>query len=544
MTAADKLHRAREALLRREWVEARTLFAAADGEAPLGPADLERLAVAAYLTGGDDESADAWTRAHHVHLSAGDVERAVRCAFWLAYTFRHRGESARGSGWAARARRLLDDAGSDCVERGYLLMLAAVGRIYSGDPAGAHAAFGDAAAVGARFGDADLVTWARHGRGRALIRQGEIAEGVALLDEAMAAVEAGEVSAMIAGDIYCSVIEACQEMFDLRRAREWTAALHDWCESQPDLVPYRGQCLVRRAEIFLLCGAWPDAMEEALRAAERLSDPPRAAAGAAVYQQAELHRLRGELDRAEEAYRRASTWGRKPEPGLALLRLVRGQLAEAEAAIRRAVGETSGRVARSRLLPAYVEIVLAAGDVESARTAAEELAETAAALDAPLLRATAAYAQGGVRLAGRDAAAALPLLRSAWTTWQSLDARYDAARARVMIGLALRQLGDDDSAELEFGGAREVFRQLGAAPDLARLAVLAAPAETKPAGGLTRRELDVLRRVAAGMTNRQVAGELFISEKTVARHVSNIFGKLGLSTRAAAAAYAHRNGLA
>src|SRR5690606_27648289 len=276
----------------------------------------------------------------------------------------------------------------------------------------------------------------------------------------------------------------------------------------------------------------------------RLSDPPRAAAGAAVYQQAELHRLGGELDRAEEAYRQASTWGKKPQPGLALLRLACGRLAEADAAIRRATDAAGGRLARPALLPAYVEIVLAVGDIEAARAGADELGEIAAALDAPLLRATAAHARGSVLLADGDAAAALPLLREASTTWQSLDAPYDAARARVLIGLALRRLGDRDSAELELGAAREVFQQLGAAPDLARLDALAAPTGPKPAGALTRRELQVLRLVAAGKTNRQVATELFISEKTVARHVSSIVTKLGVSTRAAAAAYAHRNGLA
>lgn len=531
-------------------MDAYELFQAADEREPLEPDDLERFATTAHLLGKDEESAEAWARAHRDLLSLGRVERAARCAFWLGLGLMFRGDQARGAGWIGRAGTLLEDVEDDCAEQGYLLLPAALRSLAQGDNASAYETSARAVEIGGRFGEPDLVVLGRLGRGQSLIRSGDVVEGVALLDEVMVAVETDDISPMVVGIVYCAVIETCQEVFDMRRAHEWTAALSGWCEAQPELVPYRGQCLVRRSEIMQLHGAWGDALVEARRACDRLTAPPgEPAAGAAFYQRAEIHRLRGEFEEAEDAYREATRWGRKAQPGLARLRLAQGQVDAAIASIRRVMDETRDRRTRSRVLPACVEIMLAAGDVDAAGEAADELEDIAAELDAPLLRAVAAGARGEVRLARGDARAALDALRDAWRGWEELEAPYEAARVRVLIGIACGELGDDDTAELELDAARWAFEQLGAAPDLARLDELTrrggsrAGAGPGASHGLTPREIQVLRRVAAGATNKAIAAELFISERTVERHVSNMFTKLQVSSRSAATAYAYEHQL-
>ena len=545
MTMVDALDRGRESFGRQAWADAYAQLVAADHQSSLGPEDLERLATAAYLVGRDADSAEAWERAHHECLRLGDVPRAVRYAFWLAVDLLNRGEMARAGGWLARAQRLIDEGRLDCPERGYLLVPVGLRSIAEGDLAAAFITFGKAAEVGDRFGDRDLMVFGRHGQGRVLTRMGEIVEGLALLDETMIAVTAGEVSPILTGMIYCSVIEICQEIFDLRRAREWTAALTHWCVSQPDLVPYRGQCLVHRSQIMQLHGAWQDAMAEARRARERLSTPPGQPLGMAFYQQAELHRLRGEFGRAEAAYRQASQAGCLPQPGLALLRLAQGKVEAAGMGIRRVMEEVQDRGTRPKVLAAHVEIMLAANDVDAARAAVDELSELAADIDAPFLHAVAAHATGAVLVAEGESRAALEALRPAWRAWQELEAPYEAARVRVLVGLACRQLGDEDGAEMELDAARWVFRQLGAVPDLARVEDLCrTTTAVKGVGGLTAREIQVLVLVATGKTNREIAMALVVSEHTVRRHLQNIFAKLGVSSRAAATAYAFQHNLA
>jgi DNA-binding CsgD family transcriptional regulator len=544
MAAATALERGQASFDRHAWGDAYTQLSAADCEQPLEPEDLERLAAAAYLTGRDENSVDLWARAHHAWVRLGDTARAARCAFWLAFGLLNKGELARGGGWVDRAQRLLDKGGPDCVEQGRLRYLRALRSVFEGDVVAGHAAFSQAIEIGERFRDLELTTLARISQGRCLIYLGEIAEGVALLDEAMVAVTAREVSPIAVGDAYCTVIEGCQELFDLRRAHEWTAALSHWCDSQPDLVLYRGQCLVHRAEIMQLHGAWSDAMDEVQRALDRLLEPVGSRVlGAAVYLKADIHRQRGEFAKAEEAYRQANQLGREPQPGLALLRLAQGQLDAGNAAIRRVLDEAEDPVARPRALAAYVEIVLACGDVGAARAAADELSRIVADRNAPFIRSLSAHAAGSVSLAEGNVRAALATLRQAWAGWRELDVLYEAARVRVLIGLACRALGDEDGAEMELDAARSVFQLLGAVPDLARVEELSRMTAPKAAGGLTAREVEVLRLVAAGKTNRAIASELIISEKTVAAHMSNILTKLGLPSRAAATAYAYEHHL-
>jgi DNA-binding CsgD family transcriptional regulator len=542
MAVADGDERERGSLEGLMWSDAFAELSAARREGQLGVEDLERLAVAAYMVGRDHDCEDAWLAAHHAWSRNGEPERAARCAFWQALGLLFRGELAPAMGWVARGGRLLEDSRRDCVEQAWLRMLTALPRLFDGD-ADVYSSFVDAGEIAERLADPDAAMFARLCRGYALILQGRIPEGMALLDEVMVSVTAGEVAPILAGIAYCQVIALCQAVFELRRAREWTEALTRWCDSQPDLVPFRGNCLVHRCEIFQLQGAWTDALDSARRACEWLAGPPAwDTLGSAYYQLAEIQRLRGELAEAEESYRQASLAGRDPEPGMSLLRLTQGRIDLAVPAIRRALQEEAqDPVARSRLLPGCVEVMLEADDLAAARAAADELAGIAEQLDAPYLNALAAHAAGAVLLAEGDPRAALGKLRTAQRSCRDLEVPHQAARVRMLIGVACRELGDAASAELEFEAARGALEQLGAAPDLERLVRLAA--SPRP-GGLSRRETEVLMLVAAGKTNRAIATELFISEKTVARHVSNIFTKLGLSSRSEATAYAYKHGLA
>lgn len=535
------LQHGRESFERRSWAEAYRLLKEADRAAPLDAEDLERLAIAAYLVGRDDDCEACTARAHQAFLDRGDREGAARAAFWLGFALMGRGATAPAAGWFARAGRLLDEGKLDCVVRGYLLVPVAIRCIVEGDPAAGHATFSQAAEIARRFSDRDLASVACHGRGRALIRLGRVADGVALLDEAMASVIAGEVTALVAGDVYCSVLEGCQETFDVRRAYEWTASLAQWCAAQADLVRYRGECLLYRAEVLQLRGQWDDAARDAEGACELLSSRP--AAGAAFYRRGELHRLRGEFTKAEEAYTRARERGRTPQPGLSLLRLAQGRNDAAAASIRSVLLDTHAPINRARMLPAAVEILLAASDVAAARAASAELSEIALAFGAPLLSAASAYTTGAVQLAEGDIEGASTSLRKACETWRDLEMPYEEAQTCLLLAAVCEKRGDEDSRRLEIETARRIFTQLKAAPGLARIAQRSGPVSPRRIGSLSEREAQVLRLLAAGKTNRAIADELFISEKTVARHVSNIFDKLGVSSRTGATAWAFQHNL-
>jgi DNA-binding CsgD family transcriptional regulator len=538
--ANEALDKGRAAFREKRWDVAFAALSAADNATALDPDDLVLLGIAAHLTGRDEAALDVLARIHSGYMQAGRPERAARYAIEASMLLMNRGDMAQAGAWHGRAARLLEDHG-DCAEKGWVILPTALQHLFGGDAETALSLVIDAMGLAERFTDPDLLALCRLARGNALVVLGRVPEGIAFVDDAMLSVIAGEVGPIQSGIVYCAVLELCQEIFDLRRAREWTQALAHWVDTQHGLVPFRGQCLVHRAEIMQLRGDWPDALHEAERAERWLSDPPTQAVGAAHYQLGEIHRLRGEVAKAVESYKRASLNGRNPQPGMALLRLAQGQVNAAATAVKREADEAHDLVARARLLPALVEITLAARDVAAARAAADELGAIAKTLDAPMLRAMAGHANGAVLLEEEDPRGALAELRPAAATWRELGAPYEGARVRALIAQACRTLGDRDSADLEIEAARTAFEQLGAAPALAWIDGLSgAPAK---GSGLTAREIEVLRLVAAGKTNRAIAEDLVLSQKTIDRHVSNIFTKLGISSRAAATAYAYEHDL-
>jgi DNA-binding CsgD family transcriptional regulator len=534
----DNLEQGREAYVSRAWLDAHELLTRAHERVALEAPDLYLLATCAFMLGQDDESVAWLERAHRRFLDDGDTLAAVRCAAWIGMNLAFRGEIGPATGWLGRAQRLLEPEG-ECAELGYLLLPGMFRKETAGDFAGAAAVAEEAVRLAERFGDRDLFALAIQGQGYMLIKDGRVREGLALLDEAMVAVTAEELSPIVTGIVYCGVILACQEVYEVRRAREWTRALADWWALQPEMVAFTGRCLVHRAEVLQLDGAWRDALDEARRAGQRFVETKNPAAGLARYRQGELLRLQGEFAAAEQAYREASAFGWEPQPGLAQLRLAQGRADAAAAAIRRAEAATTLALERARLLPAFVEIMVAIGEVESARRACRELDELASVYESEMLAALVARAEGAVHLADGDPQAALGPLRRAGETWLALEAPYEIARTRLLVGEACRLLGDQEAADLEQVAARRIFERLGARPDLVRFEVPA----TAGAHGLSRRELEVLRLVATGKSNREIAAALVISEHTVARHVQNIFAKLRLSSRAAATAFAFEHHL-
>ncbi len=532
----DQLEHGRDCFRRRAWRTAYETLSAADQASPLDRDDLDRLASAAFLTGRESEFLEIHERLHRLHVAADDRVRAARSTFWLGLMLLFGGKVAQAGAWIARGHRLLEGRAS--TEHGYLLLVAGEQQLRDGRAEAADATFDEALVIGRRTADADLVAAAQHGRGRALIDRGDIAAGLRCLDETMLATVAGDLSPILTALMYCSVIDACQQVYALGRAREWTKAFSRVCDQQPEMVAFTGVCLVHRAEILQLQGAWPDALSEARRAGDAFGalGPP----GSALYQQAEIHRLCGAFEEAERGYHAASERGFEPQPGLALLRLAQGRVEVACATIRRLIAARGSRLRRARLLPAHLEIALAAGDLDGARGARDELHEVAEAFGSEVLRALAAQADGAIALADGDAPSALDALRRAFEIWEHVEAPYEAARVRVLIGQACLGLGDGETAELERRAARSTFERLGAQPDLVRLdAASAGPACPHPT--LTQREIEVLRLISTGQTNRAIAGALGVSERTVDRHVSNILAKLAVPSRAAATACAiHR----
>jgi DNA-binding CsgD family transcriptional regulator len=498
--------------------------------------DFVRLATAAYLLGRRNDCVQALQRAYQLNLDAGDMLAAVRSAFWLALVLLTSGEAAIGGGWVARSQRLLAGVDGDVVERGYVLVHMMYRHIFAGEFATAYELAEQITGYGDRYRDPDLIAMGLSSQGRLLLYGGRVPDGLALLDESMVGVAAGEVSTIFAGNIYCSMIEACQEIADFDRAARWTAALTTWCAEQPGLVPFTGQCAVHRGQIMRAQGAFDEALTEFDLSVERyLADQTPGPAGLAMAERGDVLRIRGDLTGAQAAYEGAVAFGHEPQPGLALLWLAQGRTQAAAAAIRRLLGEAGDPVHRSQLLPTAVEVLLVTDRRDEATAIAAELESIAGSFGCPSVQARADHAAALVALESGDPAAAMPLLRQARAVWERLGGRYETARCRVLLGRAMRALGDEESAVTELVAARRSFAELGAAPAEREAATLVTP--TYPSG-LTAREAEVLRLVAAGKSNLEIAALLFLSEKTVARHLSNIFGKLDVTSRTAAAAFA------
>ncbi len=534
----DTLLQAREAYERRDWALA---FDRLRGSGDLGPEETMALATSAYLLGNVDEAVRALQAGYQDRIRNGDSLGAVRFASWLGIVLNVRGEVAVGGGWVARAQRLLETEPEDIVERGYLLGHEFFQHLGRGDFARAGETAVRIVETGRRFSEPDLVAQGLMCQGRMTIYSGRVPEGLALLDEAMVGISAGEVSPIIAGMVYCSMIEACQEVSDFSRAASWTSALTRWCDAQPGLVPYTGQCSLHRGQIMRLRGAYDEALAEFALAQRRYQlEGTAAPAALALTEQGDVLRIRGKLDEAEEAYRRAAEFGFEPQPGLALSWLARGRTTAAVTAIHRLLAEAGGPVQRSRLLPAAVEILVAAELLDEARGHSDELSEIASAFGISALRAMAAYASAAIELASGDTEEALGHGRESCRLWGDIGSPWEASRARVLVARALRELGDEDSATAELAVARHGFADVGTPPGVHQVDRLLGRARP---GGLTEREIEVLRLVAEGRSNPDIARALVLSHKTVERHLSNIFTKLDVPSRTAAAAYAHEHGL-
>ena len=541
MGVVDELVRARAEFERGEWAAALERWSTLDPDG-LTATDLESAGSAAQLLGRLDDAVDRYRRAFEARTASDDPAGAALCAFRLSMVLRSASDHSAASAWLSRGERLVTSLPEGGIEAGYLTFSRMFNHLGQGDFVGALACAELATEAGRRHGDPGLVAVGLCAQGRMTIYGGHIPDGISLLDESMLEAASRTLEPVLLGNVYCTAIEGCQEVSDFRRVEEWTQQLQRWCAEQPGLVTFTGQCALHRGQVMRARGAWDAAADELTAAIERYRLAGAfPAIGQAACELGDLLRVRGDLAGAEAAYQTSAEHGFDPQPGSALLWLVRGSHAAALGAVRRLLAETRTAVARSRILAAAVEVLLAVDDTHAARECASELDEHAAAFGSDVLAANAALAWGHVELASDDPAGALPYLRKAHQALVRLDMPYEAALAQSAIGRALQTLGDTESGRHALASARQAFVAIGARPDIEALDRAMVPA-SRPAG-LTDREVEVLRLVAAGRSNAQIAAELVLSDRTVARHLSNIFAKLDVGSRTAAAAYAFEHDL-
>ncbi len=526
---SPRVERARSAYATREWVSARELFTEAAREAELEPADLYALSNCAWWLGMVDEALRVQEHAYRRFLAAGDRRAAALVALDHGYTRSLRGEPAQASGWLRRAVRLLERE-PPCPEQAFLVYLEFEEALGASELEVALDRAREVRAAGERFGDANLTALGVLGEGRVMVRQGQVVDGLALLDEAMVAAVGGELDPAWAGNIYCHLMLTCYELADIRRAGEWTEATARWCSEMPGAGPFLGICRVHRAQTLAVLGAWDAAEDEAHHVCADFAGFHVAIVAEAHYQLGEIRRQRGALEAAEAAYVEAHRLGRDPQPGLALLRLAQRRVPSAVSAVVRALADERDPLTRARHLPAAVEILLAAGDVARARTYAEELARIATRYGTAGLHAAACAVEGAVVLADSPQASLEPLQR-ALELWQDLRAPYEVARTRLLLAHAHDRAGDPDAADLERAAAAEGLASLGAR---------AHPGPARPPAprgdGLTERQAEILDLVAEGRSNQDIADALYLSVRTVERHLATAYQKLGVRGRSARAA--------
>lgn len=537
----ELLRAARAAFERHDWLAARDAFTAAREQDDLSADDLNALGDAEWWIGDVDEALSAYEGAYRLYLQGEMPRQAAISAMGLAVSLFLRGDVELGSGWMNRAQRLLRDE-PEGPEHGYLFYLDLEGALAEGDFEGVVSKAQEVRELGRRHGDANLTAAGILFEGRALVRQGQMNEGMALLDEAMVAVLSDDLLPEWAGNIYCHLMAAFHELADIRRAKEWVRATASWVESLPPAVLFAGICRIHRSQVMQTTGAWEEAEREAIRVCEELKNLHVIGAAEGYYQIGEVRRLRGDLSGAEEAYQRAHERGRDPQPGLALLRLAEGRSDAASASIRAALAaQPNDALPRFRLRAAQVEIAIESGDLTTAEQACGELEATASSFATSGLMAVAAQMRGALLLAAGPPDESLPTLRAACSRWRELDAPYEAARVCLLLASAYEAMGDADGAARELEAAATVFDRVGALPDLKRVSSMRSGAPWPD--GLTARQVEILALVAAGKSNREIAADLVLSQKTVARHLSNIFTKLDIGSRTAAAAYAFEHGL-
>lgn len=539
LTESTQPRRAAEPTTDRAWEEVYRRLSGTD-PARLSPEELDDLGESAWWLCHTEEALEIKQRAYVGHVERGSDSAAAMTAWWLSYGHLYWGQRSQASGWLRRMRRHVEAKPEEGVEAAYLSFAVADAALQRGDLDEAESEAGRAVGLGQRLDCPDAVAMGLQVQGRTLGKRGRVAEGFDLLDEAMTFVVAEQISDLLVGSVYCSVIHTCRDFADLERAVEWTESMRSWYEALPTTTPYHGLCRVYRGEVLGLRGMWSQAETELRDASDVLLRLRPRAAAEALYALGELSVRRGELADAERSFTRSQELGRDPQPGRALLLLAQGRSDEAHDVLQTSLAQPPrDAFLLARLLGVQVEVAISNGEVEAARDAAAGLRVIAGELGGKALDAAASFAGGLVQVASGDLHAGAALLRHSSVVWSELGVPYEEGRARRFLGETLMRVGDDGGGTAELEAARVLFRRVGALRELHQVGKMLGEFPS----GLTAREVEVLRLVAAGMTNREIGRTLVISEHTVRRHIQNIFSKIGVSSRTAATAYAFQHGL-